>query len=104
MQEFRVQIHDVVFMLDLYGSGRPNKLRETERRKTKTNLSDCEPTPSPRVVFPEPVPPDEVAIATSGNVWRKLAINSSPGFCEDVLEIKTSAPEKAQHRIVALRK
>ena len=40
---------------------------------------------SPRELFPEPEPADEVATATSGKVWRKLAINSSPGFWDDVL-------------------
>jgi hypothetical protein len=39
---------------------------------------------SPRELFPEPEPADEVATATSGKVWRKLAINSSPGFWDDV--------------------
>lgn len=27
----------------------------------------------------------EAATETSGNVWRKFAMNSSPGFCEEVL-------------------
>jgi hypothetical protein len=48
---------------------------------------------SPREVFPEPDPADEVATATSGKVWRKLAINSSPGFWEDVLRATTLAPD-----------
>jgi hypothetical protein len=46
-----------------------------------------------REVFPEPDPADEVATATSGKVWRKLAINSSPGFWEDVLRATTLAPD-----------
>ena len=39
-------------------------------------------TATPRV-FPELDP--IVVVATSGKLWRKFAMNSSPGFCEDVL-------------------
>ena len=38
-----------------------------------------------REVFPASELAWVVAVPTPGKFWRKFAINSSPGFCEDVL-------------------
>ena len=48
-------------------------------------------TASPSELPPELDPACVVAIPTSGKFWRKLAMKSSPGFCEDVLRDKLLA-------------
>ena len=54
-------------------------------------LSGCGPPAiaSPSEASPELDPACVVAVPTSGKFWRKFAMNSSPGFCEDVLRHKS---------------
>jgi hypothetical protein len=78
---FYFDVVDAQRRLRLRGCNKPRKMR----RSTYRSGSGPPATASPRELFPEPDPADEVATATSGKVCRKLAINSSPGFCEDVL-------------------
>ena len=62
---------------------RPEALRAGEVDEGKyTYLSGFGPPAiaSLSEVSPEFVPADDVATPTSGKFWRKLAINSSPGF------------------------
>ena len=67
------------------------------RRSTYRSVWGPPAMASPRELFPEPEPADEVATATSGKVWRKLAINSSPGFWDDVLRATRLASLSIRH-------